>query len=150
MRIYGYVTVLSLTLFGSSLAEEPTVGPLESVRYAELIEIIKQHKGKVVLIDFWGDFCLPCKREFPNFVQLHQKYAKSGLVAISVSLDDREAPETKGRVEKFLKAQKATTRNLWLNEKVDFWQQKLKIDGPPCVFLFDLEQPGQPLVKRRG
>ncbi len=137
MNAYQCAMLSALLFLGRSLGAEPAVGELERIRYTQLTEIINQNKGKVVLIDFWGDFCLPCKREFPNFVKLHQKLGKAGLVAILVSLDDPDDKETKIRVENFLKLQKATTRNLLLNEKIEFWQKKLKIDGPPCVFLFD-------------
>ena len=70
---------------------------------------------------------------------MHQQYAKDGFVALSVSLDD---PNEKGKPEKvleFLKAKNATFTNLLLNEKDEVWQQKLKIDGPPCVFVFNRE-----------
>jgi thiol-disulfide isomerase/thioredoxin len=129
--------VLSLMLFTSGYAAEPTARELEPVRYTKLTEMIHEQKGKVVLVDFWGEFCPPCKKEFPNFVSLHRKFADLGLVAISVSLDDPEDREARQRIEKFLNAQNAATRNLLLLETVEFWQEKLKTDGPPCVYLFD-------------
>lgn len=70
---------------------------------------------------------------------MHKKYGKNGLVAMSVSLDDPKDKDDKASVLKFLKAQKATFANFMLNETPEFWQEKLKIDGPPSVFVFNRE-----------
>jgi len=110
---------------------------VDVVSYTQLTDVVKGLHGKVVLVDLWGEFCLPCKKEFPRFVALHRKYKARDLAAVSVSLDDPDDAEAKQRVEEFLTAQKATCRNLLLNEKPAVWQAKWKIVGPPCVFLFD-------------
>jgi hypothetical protein len=82
---------------------------------------------------------MTCKQEFPRLVEMQEKYAKQGLVAISVSLDDPNDKDAKDRVFKFLEKKKATFTNLILDEKPEVWQAKLKIDGPPCIFVFDRE-----------
>jgi thiol-disulfide isomerase/thioredoxin len=41
-------------------------------------------KGKVVLLDFWGLWCGPCRKAMPKFAELHEKYAKDGLVIIAI------------------------------------------------------------------
>ena len=68
---------------------------------------------------------------------MQRKYATDGLVAMSVSLDDPADPEAKEKVLKFLRSQDAAFDNFMLNEKAEFWQQKLGFDGPPCVIVFD-------------
>jgi thiol-disulfide isomerase/thioredoxin len=45
---------------------------------------LKALKGKVVLIDFWAFDCEPCIQAMPHVVELHQKYAKDGLVVIGI------------------------------------------------------------------
>jgi thiol-disulfide isomerase/thioredoxin len=45
-------------------------------------------KGKVILLDFWATWCVPCKFEIPGFVELQEKYANDGLQVIGVSVDD--------------------------------------------------------------
>ena len=45
-------------------------------------------RGKVVLVDFWGTFCEPCKKSFPKLQDLHTKYAASGLKIVGISEDE--------------------------------------------------------------
>jgi hypothetical protein len=70
---------------------------------------------------------------------MQAKYKDEGFVAISVSLDDSHEDGVQDRVHKFLKQQKAAFRNFILDEKPEYWEDKLKIDGPPCAFVYDRE-----------
>jgi len=54
-------------------------------------------KGKVVVLDFWGIFCAPCKKLMPHLNQLYEKHRGEGLVVIGVSEDEK--PD----IEKFAK-----------------------------------------------
>jgi hypothetical protein len=76
---------------------------------------------------------------------MHKKYAKDGLAAFSCALDDPKGKNIKDKLLKFLKEKKATFPNFLLNESAENWQEKLKIDGPPAVFVFDRE--GKPAKK---
>ncbi len=55
--------------------------------------------GKVVLLNFWATWCLPCIQEMPDMERLWQQYKDAGLVVLGVSNDD--AGKRK-RVETFI------------------------------------------------
>jgi thiol-disulfide isomerase/thioredoxin len=129
------IAALAVNRPGASPRNEPTV-EVRDIRYVDLSRRVKELRGQVIVVDFWADYCFPCKREFPHLVALHQKYSTGGFTAISVSLDDTHDAETRDRVRNFLTKQQAGFANFILDEKPEVWQQKLKIDGPPCVFVF--------------
>jgi cytochrome c biogenesis protein CcmG/thiol:disulfide interchange protein DsbE len=51
---------------------------------------LKSMRGKVVLVDFWGTFCEPCKKSFPKLQDLNTKYSSSGLRIVGVSEDESD------------------------------------------------------------
>jgi thiol-disulfide isomerase/thioredoxin len=53
---------------------------------------LSSYRGKVVLLDFWATWCVPCREETPHFVALQQRYGGQGLQIIGVSMDDSPDP----------------------------------------------------------
>jgi len=67
----------------------------------ELSAAIAREKGRVVLVNFWATWCVPCREEFPDFVRLEKAYRDRGLRVIGVSTDlAKDLP----KIEKFLAA----------------------------------------------
>ncbi|MBR7027344.1 MAG: TlpA family protein disulfide reductase [Bacteroidales bacterium] len=53
---------------------------------------LSDFKGKFVVIDFWASWCPDCRKENPDLVKIHSKYAPKGVAFIGVSFDtEREA-----------------------------------------------------------
>ena len=46
-------------------------------------------RGKVVLVDFWASWCVPCKTSFPALDALYREYESRGLQVLAVNLDER-------------------------------------------------------------
>jgi thiol-disulfide isomerase/thioredoxin len=49
------------------------------------------YRGKVVLVDFFANWCEVCRAEVPNILQHHRAYRDKGFEIVGVSLDDQPA-----------------------------------------------------------
>jgi thiol-disulfide isomerase/thioredoxin len=47
-------------------------------------------QGKVVLLDFWATWCMPCQKALPHMKEIAKKFQDEPLVILSVSLDKDE------------------------------------------------------------
>jgi len=50
----------------------------------------KEHRGKVILLDFWSIHCAPCLRAMPKLRELSKKYPKDKFEIIGINFDDYE------------------------------------------------------------
>jgi len=48
---------------------------------------LSELRGRVVLINFWATWCVPCKEELPFFNSLYSKYKRVGLEVLGVNID---------------------------------------------------------------
>ena len=52
---------------------------------------LQEFHGKVLVLDFWASWCVPCRRSFPWMNSMLEKYGDDGLVIIGVNLDGDDA-----------------------------------------------------------
>jgi cytochrome c biogenesis protein CcmG, thiol:disulfide interchange protein DsbE len=51
---------------------------------------LSEHKGNVVLINFWASWCQPCEAEADDLNRIYSEYKDRGLVMIGVGYNDTE------------------------------------------------------------
>jgi cytochrome c biogenesis protein CcmG, thiol:disulfide interchange protein DsbE len=61
---------------------------------------LADYRGKVLMINVWATWCLPCRVEMPSIEALNKAYAAKGLKIVAVSIDD---PGTDATIRAFVK-----------------------------------------------
>ena len=69
------------------------------------IEKLKDHRGKVVILDFWATYCPPCIEEIPHLKALQAKYGPDNLLVIGLHVG---GDEDKPKVPEFVERLKIT------------------------------------------
>ena len=64
-------------------------------------------RGKVVVIDFWAEWCGPCKKELPELERLQRAYATKNVVVVAINLDKQ-----RGNAERLVRELGLTLRVL--------------------------------------
>ena len=49
---------------------------------------IGQWKGKVLVVNFWATWCVPCREEMPEFVKAQREFGGRGLQFVGIAIDD--------------------------------------------------------------
>lgn len=60
---------------------------------------LSDHRGEVVLINYWASWCAPCRQETPGLIDLARDYRYKGLSIVGISMDEGGKPA----VESFLR-----------------------------------------------
>jgi thiol-disulfide isomerase/thioredoxin len=84
-----------------SASPEPVAKPnLHVINEEQFAEILEEHRGEVVLVDFWATWCLECLELMPHTVELQKELGDEGLRVMLVSLDSPE--DRRDTIEKLL------------------------------------------------
>ena len=49
---------------------------------------LSEHRGDVVMINFWATWCGPCRQEMPLLDDLYSRYERVGFTLLGVNIDD--------------------------------------------------------------
>ncbi|HWQ03582.1 MAG TPA: TlpA disulfide reductase family protein [Candidatus Nitrosotenuis sp.] len=67
-------------------------------------------RGKIVVLNFWATWCVPCREEMPMLEKLFREFAERGVIVIGASADDEK---TQSKIAPFVKKSKVTF-SIWL------------------------------------
>ncbi len=61
---------------------------------------LQRFKGNYVLLDFWGSWCLPCRKQTPHLIELFSQYKNRGFIVIGIADDDENINAWKQAIKK--------------------------------------------------
>jgi peroxiredoxin len=97
---------------------------------------LSDYAGKVVLLDFWATWCVPCAAELPQLEQLYEQKKDEGFVVLGVAMD---GPESVAQVVPF-----ARRYNLTFPTLLDEETRVVNVYDPKRI------APMTVLIDRRG
>ena len=110
------IRVDSLEVLAASLAERQAstvVGKEKELTLKDPFgteQRLSSLKGRIVILNFWATYCLPCRKEMPDLAAIQNEYAALGVQVIGASADE---PEDRDKVLQFAKETKVNFP-IWL------------------------------------
>jgi cytochrome c biogenesis protein CcmG, thiol:disulfide interchange protein DsbE len=90
-RLSFFPVALTLLISACDTGSKPprigNVAPDFTVQDAERKVALSEFRGKVVVLNFWATWCMPCLEEMPSLVQMQQRLKDRGVTVVAVSLD---------------------------------------------------------------
>ncbi len=98
-------------------------------------------KGKVVLVDFWGSWCVPCRLSHPALKKLYDKYNAKGFEIIGISNEAANSTRDKAKQDiawrKAIKEDGLTWLQVLYDPAINDLVKEYDINGYPTKFLID-------------
>jgi peroxiredoxin len=91
-------------------------------------------RGKVVFLNVWATWCIPCRDEMPALEALYERNAARGLEMVGVSVDSRNQEQS---VQRFVE-EYHVTYPIWYDPAGAIYT-RFRIIGVPASFLIDRE-----------
>ncbi|KGJ94337.1 TlpA disulfide reductase family protein [Colwellia psychrerythraea] len=107
-----------------------TKGVLASGPVNEFEQAMAQHRGKIIYVDFWASWCVPCRKSFPWMNVMQAKHQNQGFVVLSINLDAEQK-----LAKKFLQQTPANFAIIY--DAKGKLAQQFKLKGMPSSYLFD-------------
>ena len=49
---------------------------------------LSQWRGKVLVVNFWATWCVPCREEIPALMNAQRKYVSNGVQVVGIAIDN--------------------------------------------------------------
>lgn len=80
--------LLCALVFCSTAAMASSLATLDM---AGLTQLLRQQRGKVVLVNFFATWCPPCRMEIPELLDVRHNYGEDQLFVLGLSVDEQRA-----------------------------------------------------------
>ena len=103
------IRVDSLEVLAASLAERQaatTIGKEIELTLKDPFgteQRLSSLKGRIVILNFWATYCIPCRKEMPDLAAIQNEYAALGVQVIGASADESK---DRGKILQFVKETK--------------------------------------------
>jgi len=101
--MFASIFKISLTLFavyglfGSNNVIADNMAPNFKLDGQQNTVELSKYRGKIVYVDFWASWCLPCRKSFTWMNKMQNLYGNEGFKVIAINLD-----ESRAKADKFL------------------------------------------------
>jgi thiol-disulfide isomerase/thioredoxin len=93
-----------------------------------------EYRGKYVLLDIWGFWCPPCRRELPYIREAQRRFGARNFVVLGLNTDEDFTIDS---MRKGLKEANMTWTNAQFESVAAFLRDSLRVNSFPTTFLID-------------
>jgi len=100
------IKVDALEILDTSLAEKQSAQVLGTQAELKLKDLfgaeqsLAQYKGRIIILNFWATYCIPCRTEMPDLSAIQNEFAALGVQVIGASTDEAK---DRAKVLQFIK-----------------------------------------------
>jgi len=136
----GKALILKIESNKSTATGKPVI-PFAQIGMDGTMVDVNAFKGKVVLIDFWGSWCVPCRISHPALKELYNQYKSKGFEIIGISNEIANSNRDKKKQDiawrKAVKEDGLTWPQILYDPAIKDIVKEYDINGYPTKFLID-------------
>ena len=126
------VLLLALAAPFPAQAAEPMAPVIAFADSQGAPKTLADFSGRVLIVDFWATWCVPCRQEMPAFERLQQKLGARGLFVVPIAIDARGLPA----VEAFYRDNGVANLPIYLDTSREA-AKKIGFAGIPSALIVD-------------
>lgn len=89
----------AIVALNSHAIEVGNVAPAFALKSIRGVADSTASKGKIVYVDFWASWCVPCKQSFPWMNEMQAKYGERGFEVVAINVDAKQSEADKFLVQ---------------------------------------------------